>query len=96
MQASQRGKAAAPTQAEAGDPLSSQYGDTELIQSRAEASEPYLSIISLSEEQSRQTVSMTLASIHEHLLSRITSTQEDTGDALLDGVHPDGLHQAGM
>lgn len=56
MQAAQRGKAAAPTQAEAGDPLGSQYGDMQLIQSRAEAAEHYLSIDSLPEEQNGQTV----------------------------------------
>ena len=56
MQAAQRGKAAAPTQAEAGDPVGSQYGDMQLIQSRAEAAEEYLSINSLSEEQNGQKV----------------------------------------
>ena len=55
-QAAQRGKAAAPTQAEAGDPLGTQYGDTQLIQSSTEAAEQYLSINSLSEEQNGQKV----------------------------------------
>ena len=55
-QAAQRGKAAAPTQAEEGDPLGSQYGDVQLIQSRAQAAEAYLSIESLSEEQNGQKV----------------------------------------
>ena len=59
MQAAQRGKAAAPTQAEAGDPLGSQYGDASLIQSRSEAAETYHSINSLSVEQNGQTVRYT-------------------------------------
>jgi len=65
MQAAQRGKAAAPTQAEAGDPLGSQYGDTSLIQSRSEATETYHSINSLSVEQNEQTVRYTPSLIDE-------------------------------
>ena len=60
MQAAQRGKAAAPTQPEPGDPLGSQYGDTPLIQSRTEATETYTSINSLSEERKGQIVSSIL------------------------------------
>ncbi|CAK0750794.1 hypothetical protein CVIRNUC_002018 [Coccomyxa viridis] len=52
--AAQRGKPQAVTQPEAGDPLGSQYGDTQLIQSRTQAAETYLSITSLSEEQNTQ------------------------------------------
>ncbi len=55
MQAAQRGKVAAPTQAEAGDPLGSQYGDT-FIQSCTQGTKTYWDIDSLSEEQSGQKV----------------------------------------
>ncbi|CAL5222285.1 g4624 [Coccomyxa viridis] len=49
--AAQRGKVAAPTQAEAGDPLGSQYGDT-FIQSCTQGTKTYWDIDRLSEEQS--------------------------------------------
>ncbi len=77
MQAAQRGKAAAPTQAEAGDPLGSQYGDMQLIQSRAQAAEEYLSINSLSEEQNGQKVwraSMNHATLSCACHSRLAAT----------------------
>ena len=56
MQAAHRGKPQALTQPEEGDPLGSQYGDTQLIQSRTQAAQTYLSITSLSGEQKNQIV----------------------------------------
>lgn len=58
LQASQRGKAAAPTQPDPDDPLREQYGDTPLVQSRTQSGKKYYNISELSPELSGQTVSL--------------------------------------
>ena len=78
------------TQPEAGDPLGSQYGDTQLIQSRTQAAETYLDITSLSEEQSTQIVRSqschTLLSKHYLHLQGAACSHLDHGRACQDSL----------
>ena len=60
VQAAARGKAAAPTQPDADDPLKAQYGDPPLIQSREETGDKFWQVGELSPELKGHMVSTAL------------------------------------